>query len=130
MRTFIVSWLGALLLAASVPALPQQGKSPAIAVAANANTPSASVASQAGRSAFFLFFNKQGTFIEAVRNPYMEAGSAGIPMVDFLAGKGITVLVAEGFGPNIVSVMKDKGIRAVEFKGTAQDAVKKALATK
>jgi len=130
MKKLISALLWALLLAVSVPSFAQQGKSPTIAVAANANTPSASVAIQAGRSAFFLFFDKQGGFVEAVSNPYQEAASAGIPMVDFLVGKGITVLVAEVFGPNIVGVMKDKGIRAVEFKGAAQDAVKKALATK
>jgi predicted Fe-Mo cluster-binding NifX family protein len=130
MKGLISVWLCALLLAGAVASFAQQGKSLTIAVAANANTTSASVANQAGRSPFFLIFDKDGKFVEAVNNPYKDAGSAGIPMVDFLAGKGITVLVAEVFGPNIVGVMKDKGIRPVEFKGSAQDAAKKALATK
>lgn len=130
MKKLISAWLWALLLAVSVLAFAQQGKSPTIAVAANANTTSASVANQAGRSPYFLFFDKQGTFIEAANNPYKDAGSAGIPMVDFLAAKGITVLVAESFGPTIVGVMKDKGVRAVEFKGNAGAAVKKALEVK
>jgi len=33
-------------------------------------------------------------------------------------------------GPKIVEVMKDKGIRPVEFRGSARNAVKKALELK
>jgi predicted Fe-Mo cluster-binding NifX family protein len=101
-----------------------------IAVAASNKTVSASVSSQAGRSPFFLLFDKQGTFVEAVDNPYKDAGNAGIPSLDFLASKGVKVLVAEGFGSKIVEVMKSKGMRPVEFKGNAKDAVKKALEVK
>jgi predicted Fe-Mo cluster-binding NifX family protein len=122
--------LAALLLLSSGFVLAQQSRSDMIAVAASNKTPSASVSSQAGRSPFFLLFDKQGTFVEAVDNPYKDAGNAGIPTLDFLAGKGVKVLVAEGFGSRIVEVMKSKGIRPVEFKGNAQDAVKKALELK
>jgi len=38
------------------------------------------------------------------------------------------MLVAESFGPNIIEVMTS--MRSVEFKGTAKDAVKKALEPK
>ena len=126
----ISACLWALLLATSFPALAQQGKSSAIAVAANGNTVSASVGNQPGRSPFFLFFDAKGAFAEAASNPYKDAGNAGIPALDFLAGKGVKVVVAESFGPKIVEVMKGKGMRAVEFKGNAMDAVKKALELK
>ncbi len=96
-------------------------------MSANGNSVSASVAGQPGRSAFFLFFDSQGVFIEAANNPYKDVGNAGIPALDFLAGKGIKVLVAESFGPKIVEVMRDKGIRPVEFKENAGAAVSKAL---
>jgi predicted Fe-Mo cluster-binding NifX family protein len=127
MKNLIFACLGALLLTATTFVLAQQGNARMIAVAANGNTISASVGSQPGRSPFFLFFDKQGTFVEAVNNPYKDAGNAGIPTLDFLASKGIKVLVAESYGPKIVEVMKEKGIRPVEFKGSAKDAVKKAL---
>lgn len=130
MKKFISACLWVLFLATLVPALAQQGKSPTIAVAANGNSLSASVGNQPGRSPFFLFFDKQGAFVEAASNPYKDAGNAGIPALDFLASKGIKVLVAESYGPKIVEVMKEKGIRPVEFKGSAKDAVKKALELK
>jgi predicted Fe-Mo cluster-binding NifX family protein len=68
--------------------------------------------------------------VEAVDNPYKDAENAGIATLDFLASKGVKVLVAESFGSKIVEVMKNKGIRPVEFKGSATDAVKKALERK
>ncbi len=63
--------------------------------------------------------------IETLANPEKEADSPGTAVVDFLAGKGATVVVAEGVGPEIVEVMKGKGIKAVSFKGSAEEAVKK-----
>ena len=125
----ISACLCALLLAASAPAL-AQSKTPIIAVAANGNTVSASVGNQPGRSPFFLLFNEQGTLVESASNPYKDAGNAGITTVDFLAGKGIKVVVAESFGPKIVEVMKDKGMRPVAFKGNARDAVRTAVEAK
>jgi len=65
-----------------------------------------------------------------VANPYKDSGSAGIPTLDFLAGKGVKAVVAEGFGPKIVEVMESKGMRPVEFKGNARDAVKKTMESK
>jgi predicted Fe-Mo cluster-binding NifX family protein len=84
------------------------------------------VSAQAGRSPYLLFFDAKGTLLEAVPNPYMDSGNAGIPTVDLVASKGATVLVAGGFGGRIVDVMKGKGVRPVEFKGSAKDAAIKA----
>jgi predicted Fe-Mo cluster-binding NifX family protein len=130
MKKFVVAGLAVSFLLTSVLVLAQQDRSGKIAVAASGKTPSALVGSQPGRAPYFLFFDKQGTFVEAVDNPYKDAGSAGISTVDFLAGKGVSDLVAEGYGPRIVEVMKGKGIRAVTFTGTAADSVKKLLGAK
>ena len=103
------------------------GQKEKIAVAANDKTPAASVSSQAGRSPFFLFFDEKGKLIEAIPNPYKEAERSGTAVADFLSGKGVTVVVAEEYGPQIVGVMKGKGIRTVPFKGSVEEAVKKVL---
>ena len=130
MKKLIFPAVAAVLLLMSVSLLAQQSRLDMIAVAANEKTVSASVSSQAGRSPFFLLFDKHGTFVETVDNPYKDAGNAGIPTLHFLASKGVKVLVAEGFGSKIVEVMKSKGLRPVEFKGSARDAVRKALELK
>ena len=129
MKGLIAAGLSALLLAASLPVLAQD-RSPTIAVAANGETALAAVGTQLGRSPFFLLFDAQGAFVSAESNPYKDAGNAGVPALDLLAGKGVKTVVAESFGTQIVKVMADKGIRHLEFKGTAKDAAKKAAALK
>jgi len=130
MKRFVVAGLAVSLLLTSVLVLAQQDRAEKIAVAASGNAPCAAVGSQPGRAPYFLFFDKRGAFVEAVDNPYKDAGGAGISTVEFLAGKGITVLVAGDYGPRTVEVMKGKGIRAVTFTGTAADAVKKLVSAK
>ena len=103
------------------------GQKERIAVAADEKMPEAAVSGQAGRSSFFLLFDEKGRFLEAIGNPYTEAKSRGIAVADFLAAKGVTAVVAGSFGDRITEGMKNKGIRALTFKGKAADAVKKIL---
>jgi len=98
-----------------------------IGVAAEGKVPSSQVSSVAGRCPYFLLFDEKGMFVEAVANPHKDAqGGAGTQVVDFLAGKGVKVVIAEAFGPKIIDVMKGRGMRHLEFKGIVADAVKKA----
>jgi predicted Fe-Mo cluster-binding NifX family protein len=122
---FIVTVL-ALFLA--IPTFAAQSMK--IAVAANDKVPTATVSDQPASSPYFLFFDQKGKLLEAVQNPYKDEDRAGPSVVGFLAGKGITVSVAGGFGPKIVDDMKAKGITPVSFKGSAADAVKKVLQSK
>ena len=105
------------------------GEKDKIAVSASDKTPAASVSKQAGPSPFFQIFDGKGKLIETIANPFKEGGG-GIAVADFLAGKGVTIVVAEGFGDKIVQVMKDKGMKAVAFKGSVEEAVKKVLQSK
>jgi len=112
------------LVANHKAAVAVQGK---IAVAANGETNAAAVSTQAGGAEFFLIFDKKGNLLETLTNPEKNAASPGTAVVHFLVGKGVTTVVAEGFGPKIVEVMKGKGIKAVVFKGSVEEAVKKLL---
>ena len=103
------------------------GQQERIAVASDEKVPDAAVSSQAGRSPFFLLFDEKGMFLEAIDNPYTEAKTRGTAVADFLAAKGVTIVVAGSFGDRITEGMKKKGIRALTFKGKAADAVKKIL---
>jgi len=105
------------------------GEKDKIAVSANDKTPAAPVSKQAGPSPFFQIFDGKGKLIETIANPFKEGGG-GIAVADFLAGKGVTIVVAEGFGDKIVQVMKDKGMKAIAFKGSVEQAVKKVLQSK
>ena len=116
-----------MLLAAMCAFAAEKAK---IAVAANDKTPQAAVSGQAGAASFFLFFDGKGKFLEAAENPYKGKEGAGKSVAEYLAGKGVSVVVAEGFGGPIVDVMKSKGIKTVASKGNAEEAVKKVLQTK
>jgi predicted Fe-Mo cluster-binding NifX family protein len=126
MKKLISIMLTILFMASSVAFAGEKEK---IAVAANDKTPAALVSKQAGPSPFFQIFDGKGKLIETIANPYKEGGG-GIAVADFLAGKGVTIVVAQGFGDKIVQVMKGKGIKAVAFKGSVGEAVKKVLQSK
>ena len=101
-----------------------------IAVGASGDAPGAPVNAQAASSPYFLVFDQKGKLLEALENPYKNANSPGPEVVNYLSGKGVTVVVAGDFGPKIVDVMKAKRMWPVRFAGTAQDAVKKVLQSK
>jgi predicted Fe-Mo cluster-binding NifX family protein len=99
-----------------------------IAVAAEGKVSTSQVSGVAARCPYFLLFDEKGTFVEAVANPNKDArGGAGTESVDLLAGKGVKAVIAGAFGQNMVDAMKGRGMRYLEFKGIAADAVKKAL---
>lgn len=100
-----------------------------IAVAATGETSAAAISAQAGGAAYFLIFDKKGKLIETLANQEKNAANPGTAVVDFLAGKRATVVVAEGFGPKIVEAMTSKGIKTLAFKGNVDDVVKKFLTT-
>jgi predicted Fe-Mo cluster-binding NifX family protein len=101
-----------------------------IAVAGNDKIPTAAVSGQAGKANYYLFFDGKGKLIEAVENPYKDKDGAGKLVADFLAGRGVTVVVAEGFGGPITDVLKGKGINPQAFKGSIAGAVKKVVESK
>ena len=102
-----------------------------IAVSVDEKTQSANVSSQAARCAYYIIFDNKGKLLEVIDNPIKDARSgAGTSAANFLDNKGIAVVVAETFGNKMINAMKSKGIKFVEFKGRADNAVKEALKLK
>jgi len=109
--------LSVIFLMTSLAYAADQGK---IAVAAEGKTAAARVSGLAARAPYFLIFDESGKLLEAVDNPYKAAkGGAGTSVVPFLAQKGASVVVAGEFGENMTQAMKGKGMRYLEFKGSA-----------
>ena len=127
MKRFISVALVALFLASGLAFAEQKGK---IMVATKEKSADAAVSKQAAIAPFFLFFDEKGKMTEAIENPYKDKEGAGKSIAELLKNKGITIVVAEGFGGQIVEVMKRKGIKALPFKGSALEAVKKVLQSK
>ena len=102
-----------------------------IAVASNNKNTTSNVAAMAGRSPYYLIFDSTGKLAEVIDNPYKDSrGGAGPSTANFLAEKGVTIVIAETFGGKMINAMKSKGMTHFEFKGIANDAVKKALTPK
>ena len=102
-----------------------------IAVASNNKNTTSNVAAMAGRSPYYLIFDSTGKLAEVMENPYKDArGGAGPSTANFLAEKGVTIVIAETFGGKMINAMKSKGMTHFKFKGIASDAVKKVLTPK
>ncbi len=65
---------------------------------------------------------------EVIDNPYKNAsGGAGPSAADFLAQRGVTIVIAGSFGSKMINALESKGVVHFESKGSVGDAVKKAL---
>jgi len=99
-----------------------------IAVAASSKTAKASVSNMAAKCPYYLIFNNKGELIEVIDNPYRDASrGAGPSAANFLAQRDIDIIVAGSFGSKMVNTLENKGVTHFEFKGLADDAVKRVL---
>ena len=102
-----------------------------IAVASDNKNATSHVGTIAGRSHYYLIFNSTGKLAEVIENPYKDVrGGAGPSTANFLADKGVTIVIAETFGGKMINTTKSRGMTYFEFKGIATDAVQKVLPPK
>jgi predicted Fe-Mo cluster-binding NifX family protein len=123
----ISTLLTMLLLISSLAFAEQKGN---ICIATKEKGAEAAVFDKAGVAPYLLIFDGKGKMIEAIANPFKDKEGAGKSVAELLKNKGVTVIVAEELGGQIAEVMKSKGIKAVSFKGSATEAVKKVLQSK
>jgi len=99
-----------------------------IAVAADSKDAKASVSNKAAKCPYYLIFNNKGKLVEVIDNPYSNtSGGAGPSAANFLARRGVTILIAGDFGSKMINTLENKGVTHFEFKGLADNAVKKVL---
>jgi predicted Fe-Mo cluster-binding NifX family protein len=104
------------------------GSDQKIAVAAEGKEAASMVGSVAARSPWYLIFDEDGNLLEAVENPYRTSrGRAAASVLALLSEKGVTMIVAGAFGDKMIRGMERKGMKRLEFHGSAREAVKKAL---
>ena len=98
------------------------------AVASSDKTTTASVSNEAAKCPYYLIFDSKGKLTEVIDNPYENAsGGAGPSAANFLAQRGVTIVIAVDFGSKMINTLKDNGIAHFEFKGSVDDAVKRTL---
>ncbi len=96
-----------------------------IVVAATSQTKDAAISKETGRAPFFLFFDAEGHFLEAMKNPAKDQhGGISRTVTNLLVNKGVTLLVAEDFGDKMRQALKDHQIKYIEKEGVADNVVK------
>ncbi|MFO8088385.1 MAG: NifB/NifX family molybdenum-iron cluster-binding protein [Desulfatiglandaceae bacterium] len=99
-----------------------------IAIAVEGKSPTAEVSQAAGRSPYFLIFDRSGNLLKTIDNPHKaDRRRAGASVVVFLAQKGVTFISAGEFGERMIQAMRNDGMRYLEFQGVAEDALKQIL---
>ena len=98
-----------------------------IAVASDDVEATSLVSKTGGRSRYYLLFS--GTdFVQVLDNPFLARGPGATPsLVEYLAQKGVGVVVAGGFGPLMIEAMEQKGMKYIIFSGIAQDAAEQVV---
>jgi len=99
-----------------------------IAVASNSKDAMSSISNKAGKCPYYLIFDSTGELIEVVSNPYKDAQrGAGQQTADFLANKGVTLIIAGNFGDKMIGAMRSNGTDYSKLQGIVHDAVKTVL---
>ncbi|MBN1472640.1 MAG: hypothetical protein JW925_12735 [Syntrophaceae bacterium] len=125
-KTFLLGFVFVLVL--TVTLFTAWADKQKIAVVSDGNTATSAVSPVAARGSFFLLFDGKGKFMEAIHNPHKDAGGgASHLVVDYLSGKGVTMIIAGTFGNKMIAAMEAKHINYLTFKGIAVDAVKKVI---
>jgi predicted Fe-Mo cluster-binding NifX family protein len=109
----------------------QEGPTNQIAIASEGETMASAVSDRAGRCKCFLIFDKEGQLAEVLENPYRDAlFDAGPEVVDLLAARGVTLLIAERMGARMIEALQEKNITRIEFTGNVEDGLERALEEK
>jgi len=99
-----------------------------IGIGADGETMESAVAEVAGRAAYFLIVDAEGTLLEALENPYKDnRGSAGVSAVDFFAERNVTLVIAGRFGNKMKAALEAKEIAFMEFAGVVAAAVAQVI---
>jgi predicted Fe-Mo cluster-binding NifX family protein len=94
-----------------------------IAVAASDRSEDADVSSRAARAPFYFIYDAEGRAAEVIANPFNEGERVmGLRIADFLASKGVGMVIARRFGSAFVDALQRKGVRSVIMNGAVRAA--------
>jgi predicted Fe-Mo cluster-binding NifX family protein len=88
-----------------------------IAIASEGKDENSEVSQRGGRAPYYLIFEDK-KLIESIKNPFATgSGGAGFSVAYMLADKKVNLVIAGKFGGNMVSALKEKGIKFKEESG-------------
>ncbi|MCK5069358.1 MAG: hypothetical protein KAR01_02410 [Desulfocapsa sp.] len=99
-----------------------------IAVPTNGPEENTPISAEAGRAAFFLLFDGDGQFLEAIKNPAAnQPGGISRTVISLLVENDVTVFIGDSVGDKMKKAIADKNIQFIKSTGPASDAVKAAF---
>ncbi len=80
-----------------------------------------------GRCAYFIFVDPDTFEFEAIPNPNVQAlGGAGIQSAQFLANKGVEVVLTGSCGPNAFQTLQAAGVKVITgITGVVRNAIER-----
>ncbi|MCK4997186.1 NifB/NifX family molybdenum-iron cluster-binding protein [Candidatus Pacearchaeota archaeon] len=95
-----------------------------IAIASEGKDIDSEISSSGGRAPYYLIFEDK-KLIETIKNPFaVGSGGAGFSVAHMLADKKIDLIIAGKIGGNMVSAIKEKGMKFREESGNVNKIYK------
>ena len=94
-----------------------------VAIASEGKDENSEISSRGARAPFYLVFEK-GKLVETIKNPFaVGGGGAGWSVAHMLADKKVNLVIAGRVGPNMITALKEKGLKSKESSGKIKDFV-------
>jgi len=98
-----------------------EAKKMKIAIASEGKEITSEISQKGGRAPYYLIFENK-KIIETIKNPFATgSGGAGFSVAYMLADKKVNLVIAGKVGGNMVSALKEKGIKFKESNGKVSD---------
>lgn len=103
----------------------QEQSNQKIAIGSVEGNEDSQVSPQAGRAPFYLIY-ENGKLVETIKNPFaVGGGGAGFGVAKMLADKGVNLVVAGRFGPNMIAGLEERGLKHQEGQGKVAEIIQK-----
>jgi predicted Fe-Mo cluster-binding NifX family protein len=100
-----------------------------IAVAASEESEDADVSSRAARAPYYFIYDTGDRAVEVIANPFdKHERGMGLRVADFLASKGVGLVIAQRFGTAFAAALESKGLRPKAMRGRVRAAAERAYA--
>ena len=95
-----------------------------IAIASEGKEENSEISQKGGRAPYYLIFENK-KLIETIKNPFASgSGGAGFSVAYMLAEKKVNSVIAGKVGGNMISALKEKGIKFKESNGEINKVLK------
>lgn len=102
-----------------------------IALCTEGKTQDSEISPIAGRAKYFQIYDGSGKLLEVIENPFGLRGmQVGLKVANLMQEKGVKIVVAGRFGPQMLKELESRNIKTQEFEGTVKKALEVILGKK